>query len=189
MLGLSCCLGFSLVVASGGYFLAAVCRLLTVVASLVAEHRLQGKCAQGLQLPDSVELMLNRCGTWSYCSVACGIFLGPGRWILYHFTLASGFFTTEPPGTPPDRINRPWGSMENFLDKGLLFRAALKHDQCVRTSIVGTRSMIRSLIGFVQQIDCFRLFLPLRIFRKIIVIIISRWFLNFKHSKIIRGNL
>ena len=129
--------------------------------------------------------MLNRCGTWSYCSVACGIFLGPGRWILYHFTLASRFFTTEPPGTPPDRINRPWGSMENFLDKGLLFRAALKHDQCVRTSIVGTRSMIGSLIGFVQQIDCFRLFLPLRIFRKIIVIIISRWFLNFKHSKII----
>ena len=79
--------------------------------------------------------------------------------------------------------------MENFLDKGLLFRAALKHDQCVRTSLVGTLSMIGSLIGFVQQIDCIRLFLPLRIFRKVKLIIINRWFLNFRHSKIIRGNL
>ena len=79
--------------------------------------------------------------------------------------------------------------MENVLDKGLLFRAALKHDQCVRTSVVGTLSMIGSLIGFIQQIDGIRLFLPLRIFRKIKVIIIHRWFLNIRHSKIIRGNL
>ena len=34
--------GLSLVVASGKYSLAAVCRLLVAVASLVAEHRLQG---------------------------------------------------------------------------------------------------------------------------------------------------
>jgi len=34
------CLGFSLVVASGTYSLAAVVGLLTEVASLVAEHRL-----------------------------------------------------------------------------------------------------------------------------------------------------
>ena len=32
---------------SGGYSLVAVCRLLTVVASLVAEHRLQGTRIQG----------------------------------------------------------------------------------------------------------------------------------------------
>ena len=40
VLGLCCCVGFSLVVASGGYFLVVVCRLLIVVASLIAEHRL-----------------------------------------------------------------------------------------------------------------------------------------------------
>ena len=34
--------GLSLVVANWGYSLAAVCRLLILVASLVAEHRLQG---------------------------------------------------------------------------------------------------------------------------------------------------
>ena len=41
VLGLRRCLGFSLVVASGGYSLAAVHGLLTAVASLVVEHRLQ----------------------------------------------------------------------------------------------------------------------------------------------------
>ena len=46
VLGLSCCVGFSLVVTSGGYSLVAVCGLLIAVASLVVEHRLQ---AHGLQ--------------------------------------------------------------------------------------------------------------------------------------------
>ena len=40
MLGLPCCKGFSLVVASGCYNLVAVRGLLIVVASLVMEHRL-----------------------------------------------------------------------------------------------------------------------------------------------------
>ena len=40
MLGLHCCSGFSLVAASGGYSLVAVCGLLIAVASLVVEHRL-----------------------------------------------------------------------------------------------------------------------------------------------------
>ena len=40
VLGLCCCVGFSLVVASGGYSLVAVLWLLIVVVSLVAEHRL-----------------------------------------------------------------------------------------------------------------------------------------------------
>ena len=38
--GLRFCTGFSLVVASGGYTLAAVRGLLLAVASLVVEHRL-----------------------------------------------------------------------------------------------------------------------------------------------------
>ena len=40
VLGLHCCIGVSLVVASGGYSLVVVCGLLVVVASLVVEHRL-----------------------------------------------------------------------------------------------------------------------------------------------------
>ena len=42
VLGIHCCTASSLVVANGGCSLAAVCRLLIAVASLVAEHRLQG---------------------------------------------------------------------------------------------------------------------------------------------------
>ena len=41
VLGLCCCIGFSLVVASGGYSLV-IDRLLIAVASLVAKHRLRG---------------------------------------------------------------------------------------------------------------------------------------------------
>ena len=40
VLGLHCCKGFSLVVASRNYFLVVVPRLLIVVASLVVERRL-----------------------------------------------------------------------------------------------------------------------------------------------------
>ena len=40
VLGLHCCVGFSLVAVNGGYSLVAVHGLLTAVASLVGEHRL-----------------------------------------------------------------------------------------------------------------------------------------------------
>ena len=40
VLDLCCCTGFSVVVESRGYFLAAVLGRLIVVASLAAEHRL-----------------------------------------------------------------------------------------------------------------------------------------------------
>ena len=40
VLGLHCCMGFSLVVASGGYSLVAVHGLITAVAFLVVEHEL-----------------------------------------------------------------------------------------------------------------------------------------------------
>ena len=39
VLGLHCCMGFYLVVVSGGSSLAGVNRLLIIVASLVEEHR------------------------------------------------------------------------------------------------------------------------------------------------------
>ena len=54
MLALRCYVGFSLVVASGGYSLVAVCRLfIVVVASLIVEHGLQGM--------------------WALVAVACGL--------------------------------------------------------------------------------------------------------------------
>ena len=86
MLGLCCCAGCSLVVAIRGGSPAAVCGLLTAVASLAAEHGLQGAWASVLVAP----------GLWSTGSVAAahglccstgGIFLGLvsviGRWGLY----------------------------------------------------------------------------------------------------------
>ena len=59
MLGLRCCMGFSVV--GRGYFLVVACRLL--MASAVAEHRLSGSVivAHGLS-----------------CSAACGIFWDQG---------------------------------------------------------------------------------------------------------------
>ena len=65
MLGLRCCVGFSLVVESEGYSLVAVGRLLFTVTSLVAEHRLQGM--------GSVVVVYG-----VSCSVAYGIFLDQG---------------------------------------------------------------------------------------------------------------
>ena len=48
---LPCCLGFSLVVASGGCSLAAVCRLLIAVGCLVVEHRLSDTQASVVAAP------------------------------------------------------------------------------------------------------------------------------------------
>ena len=45
MLGLPCCMGFSLVVESRSYSVVVGHRLLIVVASLAAEHRLSGTWA------------------------------------------------------------------------------------------------------------------------------------------------
>ena len=42
MPGLRCCMGFSLVAASGGYFLVVVRGLLTGVASPIENHRFEG---------------------------------------------------------------------------------------------------------------------------------------------------
>ena len=94
VLGLCCCLGFSLGVASRGYFLVAVCRLLTTVASLVEEHRLWGTRASVVEAhgfsgcgSQGLEHRLNSCDmhTCHSCSTAYGIFLGQGSnlWFLH----------------------------------------------------------------------------------------------------------
>ena len=51
VLGLHCCTGFSLVEASMGYPLGVLCWLLIAVASLVAEHGLQGTQAPTVVAP------------------------------------------------------------------------------------------------------------------------------------------
>ena len=55
VLGLCCCMDFSLVAVSRGYSLVAVCGLLVVVAvaSLTAEHEVLGHVG------------FSRCGTWA----------------------------------------------------------------------------------------------------------------------------
>ena len=58
--------GLSVVSGSRGYSLVAMCRLLTVAASLVAEHELQGMRASGVVVHGL-----------SY-PMACGIFLEQG---------------------------------------------------------------------------------------------------------------
>ena len=118
MLGLCCCSGSSLVVASGGYSLAMVHRLLSAVASLVAEHRLWGTQTSGLAAHglnscgfqalehglnsygfQALEHGLNSCGAWTL--MLCRM------WDLLRLgikpkspALAGRFFTTEPPGKP-----------------------------------------------------------------------------------------
>ena len=59
-LGLCCCTGFSPVAASRGYSLVAVPGLLIALASLVAEHRLQG-----MQAPGVVAQGLSSRGSWA----------------------------------------------------------------------------------------------------------------------------
>ena len=57
--------GLSLVVASGGYSLvAAVCRLLIAVASLVCKARAPG----GVGFGSSLSNCLSSCGAWAYLS-------------------------------------------------------------------------------------------------------------------------
>ena len=91
VLGLHCCTGCSLAIASWGYSLVAVQGLLTAVAFLVAEH---GPRAPGL----------SSCGTWAY--------LLHGTWNLprpgikpVSPPLTGRFLAIAPPGKFPDLNN------------------------------------------------------------------------------------
>ena len=78
-LGLCCCAGFLLVVEGGGYSPAAVCELLTAVASPAAEYGLQREGTQSLR---PTGLVTPRQPGIKPMSLA----------------LAGGFLTTGPPG-------------------------------------------------------------------------------------------
>ena len=58
VLGLCCCVGFSSVAANGGYSLLAVCGLLTMAASLVAESGLSGTRALVVAAPEFAVVVL-----------------------------------------------------------------------------------------------------------------------------------
>ena len=88
VLGLHCCLGFSLVVVSGHYSLVEVCGLLIAVASLFVEQRLWGTAA-----------VLNSCS--GRAQLPCGMWDLPRPGIeLLSPALAGRFFTIKPPGKP-----------------------------------------------------------------------------------------
>ena len=77
--------GLSLVLESRGCSLVAACRLLTAVASLVAEHRLWGTQASVVSACRlrscglwTLEPRLGSCGTWAYLLQSIWDLLGPG---------------------------------------------------------------------------------------------------------------
>ena len=106
LLALCCRMGFSVVAVSRGYSLVAMCRLLIVLAFLVAKHRVQvtwasGVIARGLSSCSSraVDHKLNSCGTRA--QLLHGMWDLPGPEIEPMFPeLAVGFFISEPPGKP-----------------------------------------------------------------------------------------
>ena len=65
MLGLLCREVFSLVVASGGYSLAAEHRVFIAVASVVAEQGLQGAQAPVVAVPGLQSAGLSSYGSWA----------------------------------------------------------------------------------------------------------------------------
>ena len=105
VLGLRCCMDFSRVVASGDYFLVAVCRLLMAVGSRCRAQVL------GTQTSATVAHGLSSCSSWalehrlSSCRAQALLLQGmgnlPGLGIEpVSPALAGRFFTTEPPGKP-----------------------------------------------------------------------------------------
>ena len=99
---------FSLVVASGGYPIVVVCGLLIEVASLVAEHGLQGAQASlvvshGLSSCDSWALEHRLSSGGTQAQLLCDMWDLPGSGTEpMSLALAGRLFTTEPPGKPQE---------------------------------------------------------------------------------------
>ena len=117
-LGLCCCATAFSSCGEQGLLFVAVHGLLIVVASLVAEHQLQGEWAsvvvvRGLSSCDSqaLELRLSSCDTWA--QLLCGMWDLPRPGIEpVSPVLAGRFLTTAPPGKSPflefENICVPW---------------------------------------------------------------------------------
>ena len=129
--GLHCCAGSSLVAEkNGGYSLVAVCGLLMALASLVAEHRLQGVRASvimahrfGSWNSSALEHKLNSCSTWA--QFLHGMWNLPRLGIrLVSPALAGRFSTTKPPGKPPSScLSHSW----KFVPFDCLYPSPLSH--------------------------------------------------------------
>ena len=108
MLGLCCWEGFSLVAASGGYFPGSVHRLLIVVASLVAEHGLQGMQApvaesRGLSNQGS-QALEHRLHSHAQAWLPYGTWGLPRGGIGHLSPALAGPFTIEPPEKPHEVV-------------------------------------------------------------------------------------
>ena len=90
VLGLLCCVGSSLVAVSRGNSLVEVCGLFIVVASVAAEHGLQGVRAAAVAAPGSRAQQLWLLGLVALWHVGSSQIRNPtcasciGRWTLYH---------------------------------------------------------------------------------------------------------
>ena len=126
VLGLRCGAGFSLVVASGGYSLVVVCRLLTAAASLPVEHGLQVCGLQQLWLPGS---RAQAQYLWSMGLVAAQ-HVG-SSWTKgikpVSPALAGGFFTTEPPGKPSFSLKKHTHTHTKLIYLFVCTKSQLQH--------------------------------------------------------------
>ena len=99
VLGLHCCLGLSPVAESRGYSLVAVGKLLTVVTSLVAEHRALGHMDFSSCSSLALKHRLHSCGTPAYLLLGMEDLPRPGIKPMSP-VLGGRFFTTESPEKP-----------------------------------------------------------------------------------------
>ena len=111
-LGLHCCAWAFSSCGEQGLLFVEVRRLLIAVASLVAEHGLQGARASVV-----VALGLSSCGSWA--QLLCGMWDLPGPGLEpVSRALAGGFLTTAPPGKPLYAILK----LTMYLTTGLKIR-------------------------------------------------------------------
>ena len=99
VLGLCCCMGFSLVAASGDYSPGVLCRLLCCGAQALEHSGFMSVAAHGLQStgPTAVAHRLS-------CSAVCGIFLEPGSNSCFlHWQVGSA--PLSPQGSPDISLN------------------------------------------------------------------------------------
>ena len=104
--------GLSLVAARGGYSLVVVCKLLSVMASLVAEHGLQRTQASGAAVwgfsscnLKALECKLSSYGAWAYLSRSCEIFPDQGL-MLYPLHWQADSWSLSHQASPP--ISHSW---------------------------------------------------------------------------------
>ena len=100
--GLRCSVGFSLVVASRGYSLVEVRRLLIAVASLVAQAL--GHAGFSGSSSWALKHRLHSYGAWTY--LLCSMWNPPRSGIeSVSPAMAGGFFTTAQPGQPSPAVS------------------------------------------------------------------------------------